>query len=62
MNWVLTYIRPEVLMSVTYPSFSHSTVGHKAYYTMVLQLGPSLHIIGSVPGQLKFKPVEIKLF
>ena len=62
VSWVFMYFRPEVLLSVTYPYFSHSTVGHKACYRMVFQLGPSSHVLHSVPGQFKFKPVEIRHF
>lgn len=42
---VFMYMRLEVLIPVTYPGVSHSAVGHKAYYRMVCELQPSLHVI-----------------
>lgn len=56
------YIRPKVLLSVAYPYFSHSPVGHKARHRMVLPLGPSSHVLHSVLDQFKFQPVEIRYF
>lgn len=62
VSWVFLYIRHEVRIPVSCPYLSHCSIGHKAHYWMALQQEPSLHVINSVLGQFKLKPVKISYF